>query len=62
VLKARFTLFVRIGGSSSLVDFPNPEAGVDVQVSIQFRRLKNAFKTVASLFKFKDARTKARES
>jgi hypothetical protein len=39
VLKARSILSVKIGGSSSLVDFPNPKAGVDTQVSIRSSRV-----------------------
>jgi hypothetical protein len=62
VSKAGSTPSVRIGGSGSLVDFPNLEAGVDIQVSIQFRRSENASKTVASLSKFRDAGTRAGES
>jgi hypothetical protein len=55
VSKAGSTPSVRIGGSGSLVDFPDPEAGVDAQVSIQSRRSENASGTVASLSKFGDA-------
>ena len=50
--KAGFFPSVRIGGSGSLVDFPDPEAGVDAQVFIQSRRSENASRTVASLSKF----------
>ena len=53
-------LSIRIGGSSSLVAFPNLEAGVDAQDFIQSRRLEKASKIVASLSKFENAR--ARES
>jgi hypothetical protein len=62
VSKAGSTLFVRISGSGSLVDFPNLEAGVDARVSIWFRHLENASKIVASLSKFGDAGTGAGES
>jgi hypothetical protein len=60
VLKAGSIPSVKIGGSSSLVDFPDPEAGVDAQVSIRSRRSEKASRTVASLSKFEVAR--ARES
>ena len=53
---------VKMGGSSSLVDFPNPEAGVDARVSIRSRRSENASRTVASLSKFGDTGTGAGES
>ena len=49
-----------MGGSSSLVAFPNLEAGVDTWDSIRSRRLEKASRTVASLSKFGNAR--ARES
>jgi hypothetical protein len=61
VSKAGSNPFVRIGGSGSLVDFPDPEAGVDARVSIRSRRSENASKTVASLSKFGDAGTGAGE-
>ena len=46
---------IRMGGSSSLVAFPNLEAGVDVWDSIRSRRSEKASRTVASLFKFRNA-------
>ena len=55
-------LSVRMGGSSSLVDFPNLEAGVDAWVSIWSRRSENASRIVASLSKFRDTRTGTGES
>ena len=47
---------VRMGGSSSLVAFPDPEAGVDARDSIRSRRSEKASRTVASLSKFGNAR------
>jgi hypothetical protein len=44
------------------VDFPNLEAGVDVQVSIRSSRLENTSKTIASLSRFGVARARAGES
>jgi hypothetical protein len=64
VLEARSVLPVKIGGSSSLVDFPNPnpKAGVDARVSIQSRRSEKASRTVASLSRFGDVGAGAGES
>jgi formylmethanofuran dehydrogenase subunit C len=62
VLKARSIPSVRIGGSSSLVDFPDLEVGVDARDSIRSRRLENASRTVASLSKFGVARARAGDS
>jgi hypothetical protein len=62
VSKARSIPSVKIGGSSSLVDFPNPKTGVDMRVSIQSRCSEKASRTVASLSKFKDTRARTRES
>ena len=60
--KARSILSIKISKSSSLVDFPNLEARVDVQVSIQSRRSEKASRTVASLSKFGDAGARAGKS
>jgi hypothetical protein len=62
VLKARSIPSVKTSGSSSLEDFPNPEAGVDARVSIRSRRSENASRTVASLSKFGDAVARTGES
>jgi hypothetical protein len=53
---------VRMGGSGSLVGFPNPEAGVNARDSIRSRRSEKASRTVASLSRFRDAGTRAGES